>query len=276
MNTHQNAPAVSTARLTNVMENAAFYRLFDEAEQVRWKMTDIPWDSIDKSKVTPDWIRLMRQVAYVELTTFQATERFLKEFPDDVDFTQWLAVWLYEETKHPYVVMRWLKAFGEQFDSDFLLQGRETHPFMRSQVGTLSTNICSEIVASNSYLTLYKHAPEPVLKGIVKNLAADEARHASHFFTYARKRIDAAKDRNRAKIDALSVLYFWIETNENVKHPVNLAFNQYKKLGPIPPAAWDEGLAKAHARMFGMCSTLVGRTVRDISDLQKAIAELSE
>ena len=94
----------------NIHDEAIFYRLYDEAELVRWKMTDCAWDQIDKSQVSPSWVAVARETLIGELTTFSATERFFTDFGDDVDFTQWLTVWLYEETKHPSAILKWLDA----------------------------------------------------------------------------------------------------------------------------------------------------------------------
>jgi hypothetical protein len=59
-------------------------------------------------------------------------------------------------------------------DERFVLRGRATAPFMKSRMGTLVTNIVSEMVASSGYVRLHQRSPEPVLALIARNLAADE------------------------------------------------------------------------------------------------------
>src|SRR4051812_2455912 len=85
----------------SVYDDGVFYRLYKEAEIVRWKMSDYPWDTLKKGDVSPAWIAVARDALRGELTTFNATERFFTDFGGDIDFTQWITVWLYEETKHP-------------------------------------------------------------------------------------------------------------------------------------------------------------------------------
>jgi len=78
---------------SDIIEDLLHYELFGAAERVRWRMEDIPWSEIDRSKVTPKALVLVRQIALAELTTYAATRRFLQEFSDDIDFTQWMSVW---------------------------------------------------------------------------------------------------------------------------------------------------------------------------------------
>ncbi len=205
----------------DLLRDALYYELFDEAERVRWKMSDIPFSSIQKDLVSPGLLALIRDIAASELTTFSATRSFLREFADDVDFTQWMSVWFYEESKHPVVLMRWLAEFGVTFDSSFVVRGRATASFMKSRFGMLVTNVISELVASNNYLNLHKNSAEPVLAGIARHLATDEARHAKSFLAYARRWLERSRDPDSDRMDALKVLYVWFQDNERVKHPVS-------------------------------------------------------
>ena len=254
-----NSEAATTVN-PDLLDTALYYSLFREAEAVRWKMSDIPFDAIDGDKVSPALIDLVRANAAAELTTWTATNQFFHSFSDDVDFTQWMTVWLYEETKHPQALMRWLKHFGESFDNGFFLEGRKTYPFMKSKMGTLTFNILSEIEASTYYLSVYKNVQEPVLRLIAKNLAADEARHASSFYLYAKKRLTQSDNPQYERFEALKVLYFWLVSSQNVKHPVALFTNK------IASGAEFEELERivtfksehVYARMRTMIGNLVG------------------
>src|SRR5688500_9218311 len=86
----------------DILEGLLHYELFTRAEVVRWQMADIPWAGIERELITPSLTAMVRQLAIAELTTYAATRRFLQEFSDDIDFTQWMSVWFYEETKHPH------------------------------------------------------------------------------------------------------------------------------------------------------------------------------
>jgi ferritin len=266
----------------NVLTSSLYYRHFDQAERVRWRMCDIPWDTIDTKSVDRTWVNIVRIVFDSELTTFEATERFLKEWAGDVDFTQWLSVWLYEETKHPSALLRWLAAFGETVRPDEMVVARQTHPFVASRMATLCMNVMSELVASSLYVALWKYSPEPVLRTIGSYLAGDEARHATHFFNYAKKMVDEApnaEERNRHVRDALMVLEFWIDTNKKVTHPVNLVFNRLRETeqaGSVlsPQLLSDEVLERARTKMFTLSRKLTGLPIQGVADIHNQLGAL--
>lgn len=266
-----NSPASS-----DLLETALYYHLFHEAERVRWKMSDIPWSSIEKDKVSQPLIGLVRENVFAELTTWSATNRFFQSFAEDVDFTQWVTVWLYEETKHPQVLMRWLKNFGESFDAEFMLEGRKTHPFMNSQMGTLVFNILSEIEASTYYLSVSRNVKEPVLSLLTQNLAADEARHASSFYSYAKKRLEASDKPDAERLEILKVLYFWLVSNKQVKHPFALFAHR------VSDKAESDGLQRIldfksesmYTKMRVMIGHLVGLPLESKEDVRREFMNL--
>jgi hypothetical protein len=207
--------------VNDVVADALCFRLSDEADRTRWRIDDIPWSRLDRARVTPELVALVRAIAFSELTTATATRRFLTELGDDVDFTQWVSVWFYEETRHPQVFLRWLHEVGVSVDDDFVRRGRATAPFMKSRIGTLVTNIISEMIAAASYARLHARSPEPVLAAIARCLAADEARHAASFYAYARRCLERSRDADADCRDALKVLYVWFRDNDAAAHPVN-------------------------------------------------------
>ncbi len=202
----------------------------DVAEGVRWKVSDLPWASFDSSKATAPFRALVHEMAYSEQTTFSATQRFMEAFGADADFSQWISVWFYEETRHPLVLLKWLELAGVAVDDQFVQKGRESQPFMPSQTGTLVINIISEMVASAAYLHMSHGAPEPVLRAIATKLSADEARHGASFFTFARRVLAKSSQADRERLDALKVLHFWFNVGQNVGHPVNEAMLRLKPL----------------------------------------------
>ncbi|MGA9770774.1 MAG: ferritin-like domain-containing protein [Blastocatellia bacterium] len=273
------APPTAIAGLSadaDILESAIYYRLFYDAETVRWKMSEIPWLNIDKSRITPSLVNLVTEIAFAELTTWSATHRFFQAFTGDVDFTQWITVWLYEETKHPQVLMRWLKEAGQTFDADFLIEGRKTHPFMDSQMGTLVMNVLSEIEASSLYLGLSSVVEEPVLKLIAKNLSADEARHASGFYSYAKKMLDNSDNPDIERLQAIKVLYLWLMDKKKVKHPVALLTNRVsdqEEFGAYSPEL-GFGTEKVHSKMRKMIGQLIGRPLESKAQVSDTFTEL--
>lgn len=272
-----------TAFESNIHDDGIFYRLFEEAEKVRWKMTDYAWSAIRTADVSPSWRRVARETLLGELTTFSATERFFADFGDDVDFTQWLTVWLYEETKHPSAVLKWLDVFGEKFDSRFMLQGRQTIPFMPSKMGTLATNVISEMVAAKLYLTIGAQPTcEPVLKRIYTNIGSDEARHAASFYGFAKQRLARAEDPRSEQIAALKILDFWItpELNARVGHPVNILANRYKTIPElqeaVPGDAIESAVEQTYRRACRVFESLLGLELREPRDVSEQLAALQE
>ena len=261
--------------MNDVIAESLCYPLFAQAERVRWRMEDVPWDRIAHERVTPGLVALVREIAYAELTTTSATRRFLSELGDDPDFTQWVSVWFYEETKHPQVLLRWLRCVGVTVDDGFLARGRATAPFMKSRIGTLVTNIISEMVASSSYARLCAASPEPVLAGIARNLAADEARHAASFYAYARRALERSADPAADRRDALKVLYMWFHDNEGVRHPVNEFYGRNTGRPELGETMAELRLDRAapRARIIRLVGTLIGLPLDGESDL---LAQLGE
>jgi hypothetical protein len=249
----------------DVIGGALSTPLFDQAEAVRWRMADIPWHAIDRDAATPALRQLVRDIAFSEQTTFAATRRFLTDLADDADLTQWIAVWFYEETKHPTVLLRWLHQLGVAVDERFVHKGRATAPFMRSRMGTLVTNVISEMVASAGYVMLRDRCREPVLAQIAAQLAGDEARHCASFYLYARRHLERAADPERERRDALKILFLWFHGNALVSHPVSEFFQRHD----VP---FD--LATVRDRVSRLIGHLVGVELTGSTELGEQLRKL--
>jgi len=246
-------PQTNSGSPQNVLEELLTYELFAVAERVRWQYEEIPWSTVNRSLVQPSLTALVRQIARAELTTYAATRRFLQEFADDIDFTQWMSVWFYEETKHPQALIRWLREVGECFSGAEMVRGRITAPFMKSRFGMLVTNVISEVHASATYVALARTTEEPVLKQVALNLAGDEARHATGFLTYARRALERSKSPEQDGLEALKVLHMWLNENAHVQHPVNTVSLRTDAgeglLGGLGTQGADESPEERHSRI---------------------------
>ncbi|TMQ22095.1 MAG: hypothetical protein E6J90_13035 [Deltaproteobacteria bacterium] len=246
-------------RVDDVIGETLYPGLFAQAEAVRWRMQDIPWSQIERGAVTSGLRQLVREIAFSELTTATATRRFLTDLADDVDLTQWIAVWFYEETKHPHALLTWLHHLGERVDGQFVQRGRATAPFMRSRMGTLVTNIISEMVASAGYAALAARAAEPVLRRIARHLAGDEARHAASFYVYARRHLERSAEPAADRRDALKVLYLWYAGSALVGHPVSEFYGRHEQRPEIGETMAQLGfnLAAPRDRISQLIGTLL-------------------
>jgi hypothetical protein len=260
--------------IEDIIGTGLYPRLFDQAERVRWRLDDIQFDRVARERVTPGLIALVREIAFSELTTTTATRRFLTELSNDVDFTQWIAVWFYEETRHPQVLLRWLHHLGVTVSDDFIRRGRATAPFMKSRMGTFVTNIISEMVASAGYASLERGSPEPVLAGIARNLGGDEARHAATFYAYARRHLETSRDPDADRRDALKVLFVWFQDNSRVQHPVNEFYGRNESRSEIAETMDALGFSRAapRERIFRLIGELIGVPLDGTSDLVAALS----
>lgn len=238
--------------------------VMEVAEAVRWKVEDLPWAGFELPLATDGLRAIVREMAYSEQTTFSATQKFMEAFGDDTDFSQWISVWFYEETRHPLVLLRWLALAGERPGKDFVVQGRASQPFMKSRTGTLVTNIISEMVASHAYLQMVGGAPEPLITAIVERICADEARHGASFFAFARRIIDTARSPDRERLDALKVLHFWFNASKSVNHPVNESMDRLKALLPAVGAPPFVAPYDRIAKIVGVLTGLPIETAADI------------
>ncbi len=244
--------------------------VLEAAETVRWKLADLPWASFDLSKATPALRAVVREMAYSEQTTFSATQKFMEAFGKDADFSQWISVWFYEETRHPLVLLEWLKRAGEIQSDDFVMKGRESEPFMPSLIGTLVINIVSEMVAAHAYLHMASGKLEPLLQAIVQRLAADEGRHAASFFTFARRLLDQSDKPERDRLDALKVLHFWLNIGKNVSHPVSQTM---KRLEVLLPPLGAPPFVPPNDRIAQVIGALTGLKLDKADDLPNTMLE---
>lgn len=243
-----------------------------EAEAVRWKLGDLDWSAINPSAVPSDLRNLVREMAFSEHATYSATQRFLQDFYDDVEVTRWIALWFYEETRHPHVLMRWLEACGERFPQDFVQRARVSTPFMKSRTGTLVTNVISEVTAAHAYHTLARTSAEPVLAQVALNIAGDEARHAASFYRFARARIEGAVKPERERLDGLKVLSAWLSGSASVTHPVNQMLQRLEESPPVAVTGIDFGSVQSRViRIIGLLLDLPLRNPGDVDAQLRAL-----
>ncbi|MEZ4307801.1 MAG: hypothetical protein R3F14_07105 [Polyangiaceae bacterium] len=94
----------------DVREGIAFYRLFDEAESVRWKMADRDFGRSAQTcrRAFEPWREMLKS----ELTTFSATELLRRLRRRRRLHPVRLNVWFHIST--PSALLCWLDALGER------------------------------------------------------------------------------------------------------------------------------------------------------------------
>ncbi len=267
-------PAITT----DLLRDAVYYRLYPQSERGRWNMSDIPFAKIDGTKVNAFWLAMVREIARSELTTFDAVRQFFEfGFADDPDFGQWLATWFFEETRHPQALMQWLAHFGETFEPAFMIEGRQTVPFMKSKMATLTMNIISEMIASFGYSNMAEYAPEPVLGTIAALLARDEARHATHFLAYAKRVLERAQNPDLERKSAVQVFYMWRYSRKKVQHPIGLLVSKFADHPDFKRINDGTGFEddKLHASISRVIGKLVDLPLSTKSEVSAALSTLS-
>jgi len=194
--------------------------LFIRLERARWQLsTDIAFDAIDPSLLSKQWIHDLRHICLTELSALYATEMFIRDFYADIDFCSFISIWFYEEMKHHLVLRKYLERCGETFDEAELPSLRLTFA-PGPAIETLTMHFCGEQRLAHWYTAFSKHAPEPVLRGIFKTLAADELRHAACYAKYLRR---AVANKPECLPDILKMSLWMIRsTNDAPKHPTTI------------------------------------------------------
>jgi hypothetical protein len=255
--------------------------LFDRLERARWELRrDIPFDTIDRQALTPQWISDVRQVHLTELSALYATEMFLRDFYADIDFCSFISVWFYEEMKHCLTLRRYLEHVGEEFGDEF---EREL-PKLRltfaegPAIETLTMHFVGEQRLAHWYTAFSTSAPEPVLRLIFGKLAGDELRHAACYAGYLRK----AVQNNPECLSAILKMALWMlrSTNDAPKHPTTITEPSVvsklddpdyisRMLNLYLPGRDHE--APVRRRVLALMSELAGTEMHTIRDLLPAL-----
>jgi hypothetical protein len=196
------------------------FEVFHYHEKTRWTLKDIPWESMDKSKVLPAYVTLAKSAVMGECNSIAATHGFLNEFLDDYDFSAFVSIWSYEELQHHYAFRSWLERSGESVDDAPVRATRAPYPPGITPASTLATNIISELTVCHAYHHISEQVNEPVLRLILTNASNDEARHAREFIHYTQRRIERYPAELQSVLETLYV--YSADPNRPLKHPVSV------------------------------------------------------
>lgn len=266
------------ANLDGSESGALYGTLFDRLERARWELRrDIPFDEIDESRLTPQWVSDVRQVCLTELSALYATEMFLRDFYADIDFCSFVSIWFYEEMKHYLALRRYLERVGERFDDDELPRLRlsfEEGPAME----TLAMHFVGEQRLAHWYRAFGDAAPEPVLTTLFHTLAADELRHAACYAAFLRRAIR----RDPRHLGAVLRMTLWMlrSSDKSPKHPTTITepsvvsrledpdYIPRMLAAYLPDADHEQPVRR---RVLAVMSELCGRPLRSPRDLLGAI-----
>jgi hypothetical protein len=249
--------------------------LFDRLERARWQLrTDIPFDDIDRSKVSDAWVHDLRQICLTELSALYATEMFIRDFYADIDFCSFISIWFYEEMKHYLTLRRYLERFGETFDDESELPRLRLTFAEGPAIETLTMHYVGEQRLAHWYTAFGREAPEPVLGLIFRTLAADELRHAACYASFLRK---AVRNRPECLGDILRMALWMLRTtNDAPKHPTTITEPSVVSMLEDPEYArrmlnmylpGRDHEAPVQRRVLAMMSELSGEKLESVKDL---------
>lgn len=168
------------------------------APLTRWRLADIDFDGIDRSKVVDDGLafRIVFLASFIETGSDLYAENLIEYFAGDAEVSRWLRQsWQPEEVQHGNALRQYAARVWPQIDwqrryDDFFAEYSRT-----CTVGSLEPARALELAArcvvetgtSTLYSALAHYAREPVLKDLAARIFADEVRHYKHFYFYFRR-----------------------------------------------------------------------------------------
>jgi len=201
------------------MAGTALYdRMFRRLEKARWSLGDIPFDSVDRSVVSPATLSFLRVNCLMELSSLYAVRMFLRDFREMPDFCQFMSIWYYEEMKHYLVLREYLKLWGQEPDGDTLSE-LDTELSPAPWRPTLALHYCGELRLGMWYHRWSEETEEPVLAQIYRLIGNDEFRHAGCYKEFMEQAVAA---RPELLLDFMQTCKWMLFNPLGDKHPTTM------------------------------------------------------
>ncbi len=258
--------------------------MFRRLEKVRWQLSDIPFDQIDRDAIHPDTLKFIRVNCLMELSSLYAERMFLRDFRSQPDFCQFTSVWYYEEMKHYLVLREYLKVFDMEPET-------EAFPELDIQLGsgpwptTLAFHYCGELRLGMWYKRWASEAEEPVLRHIYDLISADEFRHAGCYKQYMEQ---AVKQDPNLLLPFLNAAKWILINPDGDKHPTTMKTNETQDEAvtdripdynifrqKIRDTIREEDEQRLRQQVLQTLSRLANRPLKSMSDLARLTRELS-
>jgi hypothetical protein len=156
-----------------------------------WTLDDIPWRQLDRARIDPEILRIVKAAALVEYNGGAYAHHLCRVFAGDPDFSANAERWGNEEVQHGVALARWAQLADPDFDfpaaiARFRAGFRPNFDSDRSRRGSLAGEMLARCIVetgTSSYYTALREATdEPVLQEICRHIAADELRHYRLFY----------------------------------------------------------------------------------------------
>jgi hypothetical protein len=161
-----------------------------------WTLDDIPWERLDRAKVDPEILRIVKAASLVEQNGGDYAHYLCNVFHDDPGFQKVARHWGEEEIQHGQALGRWAELVDPAFDhakaslrftAGFRVDLDATKSVRGTRSGELISRCIVETGTSSYYTALSEIVQEPVLKAICQRIAADELRHYKLFYTHLKR-----------------------------------------------------------------------------------------
>jgi rubrerythrin len=204
-----------------------------------WKISDLPWEQFDATKVNPDILNIIKAAALVEYNAHDYAAYLCNVFPNDPVFQKDSQDWSIEEMQHGEALGKWAERADPTFDfqsaiarytAGYRINVGAEESIRGSQGGELVARCIVETGTSSYYTAIADATDEPVLKATCRNIAADELRHYKMFYGYLKRYLEqeGLSRLERLKIglsrmqesedDELAYAYFAANASANAKY----------------------------------------------------------
>jgi rubrerythrin len=234
-----------------------------------WRIEDVPWSRFDPAKVDPALVPLVKAASMVERNGMDYALYLNGVFADDPDFRAAADAWAVEEVQHGDALGRWAQLADPAWDYEaafarykagFRIKTDADASLRGSRTGELIARCMVETGTSSYYTALAEATEEPVLKGICKQIAADEFRHYKLFYDHMRRYLAREKLGRLARLRIAAgrvgeteddeLAYAWHCGNEPEDTPYDHARCSAAYLGPAMRLYSFRHIERATGMMF--------------------------
>jgi hypothetical protein len=261
-----------------------YERHFERMERTRWMLTrDVPWEQLQPELLPEGLLADLRYICLTELSALYATEMFIRDFYEDIDFCAFVSIWFYEEMKHFLTMKKYINRCGLHLpDLDQELPKLRLSFDPGPAIQTMTMHFVGEHRLALWYNNFADSFQEPVLKKIFRILAQDELRHGAVYMTYLNKAV--SKDEKVLRESLLMSLWMLRSSKDKPKHPTTITNPSVLDMLEDPDylvrmihtytPKYDETEMKQ--TVFANLSKLSGRSIKTEKDILHVLRDLPE
>lgn len=151
------------------------------ADQVRWSPSDIPYNKIDRSKLTIADVFALFVTLHIENYSDVYTNLLTSSFDDVPLIKSFTLNWEREEENHARALEAYLLALGmplSELEANYSKVNKAEFPIpSRDQTELNAFVFLQELFTREMYAKMLRTAQEPVLRDLLKRVVRDEERH---------------------------------------------------------------------------------------------------